>query len=236
MQKRLLVFVLAGGVGSRYGNGSPKQLAPLAGYPIMHHTLRRFDLPELVDRVVVASNPFWHAEIAEICEGAVRKVPFEIVDGASSRNGSVRNCVIASPEADARVLVHDAVRPLVSRELIERVAAALTETSCVIPIVPSVDPIVHVSGDLAIGFGDRRTLYRGQSPQGFWLSELRLALDGSASADGAERWSQLDTLYEAMLLVRPDLPIRCVEGDLNNLKVTMQVDRMLAGRLLLEET
>jgi 2-C-methyl-D-erythritol 4-phosphate cytidylyltransferase len=159
-------------------------------------------------------------------------VPYEVVDGGGSRNESVRNALLRIDEADdARVLVHDGVRPLVSDALIASVAHRLLSSTCVIPVIPSADPLVVVRDGDVIGFEDRGDVYRGQSPQGFWLSSLRDAF----LPQPLDQLSVFATIFEAVRAARGHLEIATVPGDMNNVKITTPVDRLIAGRLLLED-
>jgi 2-C-methyl-D-erythritol 4-phosphate cytidylyltransferase len=226
-----IALVLAGGVGSRFARDKPKQLALLAGHPVLFHTLRRFDTTSDVREIVVAVNPDWKDEISEVASDAVRRKPLHLVDGGESRNSSIAAGLAAVSEPEARILVHDGVRPLVSHELIERVASALLGAEMVVPVIDSIDPLLEIEGERAVTFLSRDTHRRGQSPQGFWASTLRDVL--REASHGPEK--QFATLFELVLHFRPGMDIATVPGDLNNLKITVPVDHMIAGRLLLEE-
>ena len=228
--QEIIAIVVAGGVGSRFGGPIPKQLMNLGGHPVLHHALRKFEAADSVGRIVVAANVDWSEEIGEICDSALRRTPFEMVAAGAERNISIRNALVPLKEVEqARILVHDGVRPLVTTELIARVAASLSQHRSVIPVIPSSDPLVVVSGDRVRGFEQRDTVMRGQSPQGFQLSDLRLCLEGQVDA------GMFSTVFEALRAMDPGAEIVCVEGDPNNLKVTTPIDRVIAGRLLLEE-
>ncbi|WP_181032366.1 2-C-methyl-D-erythritol 4-phosphate cytidylyltransferase [Arthrobacter sp. ZGTC212] len=233
--RETVAVVLAGGNGSRFGGSSPKQLVSLAGQPILAHTLRKFCSPDLdISQIVVAGNPEWEPEIVEVCEQTIRNKVYKFVRGGGDRNASVRAAVeILSDVVEAKILVHDGVRPLVSPELISNVAQAMRGPGCVLPVIPSVDPIVEVVSNEVVGFVDRSAFYRGQSPQGFWLSDLRAAFAEEKKTFGGS--GPFTTVYELVRFFNPSIRIRTVVGDLNNLKITMPVDHLVAGRLLLEE-
>lgn len=231
----IVAIVLAGGTGSRFGGRNPKQLVSLAGQPILAHTLRKFSAGDLpLDLVVVVGNSDWEHEIKEVCESCFPKQNYQLVSGGESRNGSVRAAIEAlSGYGEARILIHDGVRPLVSKALIARVATSLRGSGCVMPVIPSVDPIVHVIDEKVVDFQDRSAYYRGQSPQGFWLTDLRVAFAKAQTSFGSD--GPFSTVYELMRFANPAIAIHTVAGDLNNLKITMPVDHLMAGRLLLEE-
>lgn len=227
-----IAVVLAGGIGSRFGDDSPKQLSNLAGHPILHHTLHRLDRLESIDHIVVVGNASWRDEIAETSAMAIQRASWNHVDGGRIRNESVAAAIATLDQAEAKVLVHDSVRPLVNGVLVDRVIAALDRHRAVLPVIPSVDPVVAIDSDgMAVAFESRLTHMRGQSPQGFWLSDLRSAF----ATDDEHLDESFTTIYELLLSRIEGLKVATVEGDLNNLKITMPIDRVIAGQLLLQE-
>lgn len=225
----VVAVVLAGGSGSRFGADIPKQLVDLAGQPILYHALRAFDDAGLADLVVIPANPAWYPEIAKIASQALRHVQYTVVDGGVARNASVANSLAVIPFEEAKVLVHDGVRPLVSAELILRVSNGLDSAACVIPTIPSIDPVVRVDDrdGRVTKFLARSSTLRGQSPQGFWLGNLRRIFETEAIVADSR-----DTIFELILDYDPATNIRHVQGDLNNVKVTMPVDRAIATAIL----
>ena len=227
----VVAVILAGGTGSRFGAERPKQLVPLAGRPILQHTVSKFDDCAGVTAVVVAFNPRWHEEIERICRKWIFNKPWHMCAGGETRNHTVRNVVTDMGGFEAKVLLHDAVRPLVTPSLINRVADALDVSDSVIPVIPSVDPLIKVDGGSVTEFADRATVLRGQSPQGFWLSHLRAAFETASDED----LSHYGTVFEVVRSTRAAFGISTVEGDMNNMKITLPVDYVVAGRLLLED-
>lgn len=227
----VVAVVLAGGAGTRFGAVRPKQLALLAGSPVLHHVLRRFDI-DRIDRIVVAANTEWEAEIRAIADDAVRGRDVTVVAGSGDRNSSLLNGLEgAQVEGDAKVLVHDSVRPLVTRSLICRVIDALEPGVGCLPVIPSADALPVVRKGQVLDFADRRTVMRGQSPQGFMATDLVEAF----STCPREDLGRLSTAYEVLLQQLDGYRIEAVEGEHQNLKITLPVDHMIAGRLLLEE-
>lgn len=226
-----IAIVVAGGQGSRFGSDVPKQLVSLAGYPILHHTLRRFEEASIISQVVVVANRDWNAEITDIANYALRRTPHEIVDGGMSRNESVLYAVqsLRNAPEDTVVLIHDGVRPFASEEIILRVAKALQHYRAVIPVIPSADPLLRVNGDHVEGFEQRSEVMRGQSPQGFVLRDLRHAFHSCPDVH------EFDTVFEVLLAVDPSLEIGYVEGELDNIKITSPIDRIVAGQIMMRD-
>jgi 2-C-methyl-D-erythritol 4-phosphate cytidylyltransferase len=139
-------IVLAGGDGNRFGGEMPKQFVRLAGDPILLRTLRALGASS-VDRVVVVSHPGWIDETRELVEAASLDVPVIVVAGGATRNESTRNGLAALDGADDDVVVvHDAVRPLVPLDVIQRSIEPIlsgradgTDT-----VIPSADTLVIV--------------------------------------------------------------------------------------------
>ena len=228
-QDPIIGVVLAGGAGTRFGAAKPKQLARLSGHTVLSYSLRTFDAHPATERIVIAANPDWQAEIADVVSDAVRRKPWEIVDAGEHRNASVLNAIGSVESDDARLLVHDGVRPLVEHSLIERVVEALESAEAVIPVIDSIDPIVKTRGNKVVKFTRRSTHLRGQSPQGFWLKTLRKAF----AQTSIEEQQAFGTVFELLQSADPSARITTVDGDMNNIKITMPVDHMIAGQLLL---
>jgi 2-C-methyl-D-erythritol 4-phosphate cytidylyltransferase len=177
--------------------------------------------------VVIPANPLWHAEIKSIAEDALRRVKYITVDGGDARNTSVAYALAAIPFAQAKVLIHDGVRPLVTSALIRRVTLELDSASCVIPAIPSIDPVIRVGKRTVKEFHRRSHTLRGQSPQGFWLTQLRDVFHAEDTVADSR-----DTVFELLQDFDPKTVVHYVAGDLNNIKVTMPVDRAVATAIL----
>ena len=162
-------IVLAGGDGNRFGGEMPKQFVRLAGDPILLRTLRALGGAS-VDRVVVVSHPAWIDDTQQLVDAAALPMPVTVVSGGATRNESTRNGLRALEGGDDDiVVVHDAVRPLVPLDVIQRSIepilsgrAEATDT-----VIPSADTLVIVEDDLVVEIPDRSRYRRGQTPQTF---------------------------------------------------------------------
>lgn len=230
-QKQRAVLIAAGGTGKRFGSERPKQLLPLAGYPVLHHTLQKFERSTAVERIVVIANKEWIEEITEIANTVVRSKHLQVVAGASSRNASVECGLSVVPESCEFVLVHDGVRPLVSAELIERVALTMNSNRAVLPVVSAVDLLASIDEEIVTGFPSRTAVWNGQSPQGFRASDLRAAFAYAREACLPD----YPTLYELLLAWDPTIIIKAIPGEASNLKITLPLDKIIAGQLLLAD-
>lgn len=203
------VVVVAAGEGRRFGG--PKAFVELEGRSLLERACAAF--ASFRDRVLVvrpedlprASRPGW-----------------TVVAGGARRRDSVANGIEALRAGIGIVLVHDAARPLLSPELVERVLAAAALHPAVVPVVPLSDTVKRVRGDVVLETLDRSALVAVQTPQAFRLDLLRRALQGDGS----------DATDEAALVERLGGPVRTVPGDPWNIKVTGPEDLILLRALL----
>jgi 2-C-methyl-D-erythritol 4-phosphate cytidylyltransferase len=204
-------IVPGGGIGERLGDDRPKAFVVLAGKPMLDWSLEV--LSSTCDRVIVAVPPGFEEE------------PDRVL-GGESRSASVRNALAAAPEATIAV-VHDAARPLVTAELVERCIAALAPgVDGVIAAIRMSDTVKEAAPDgRVMRTLDRRTLWAIQTPQVFRADVLRRALDTNESALAA-------ATDDAALVEDIGGTVRVVEGPLENLKVTRAHDLRIAEALL----
>ncbi|WP_122819207.1 bifunctional cytidylyltransferase/SDR family oxidoreductase [Nocardioides pantholopis] len=221
-------MLLAGGVGVRVGLDVPKQLVKIAGRPIMEHTLAILDAHPDVDEVLVLMAPGHLDPVrAMVRNGGYEKVT-AILEGAETRNETTRRALDALGEDDCNVLLHDAVRPLLSPRIISDCFAALQTYAAVDVAIPSADTIIEVGPENTIrDIPPRASLRRGQTPQGFRASVLK---DAYATAAQDPNFEATDDCT-VVLRYRPDVPIWVVPGDERNMKVTEPIDLYLADKL-----
>jgi 2-C-methyl-D-erythritol 4-phosphate cytidylyltransferase len=204
-------IIPAAGSGERLGASGPKAFADCAGRPLLDWSLDV--LAAVCDRVVVAVPPGFE-------NGSGDRVR-----GGDSRSASVRNALAAAPEATV-VVVHDAARPLVTRSLVERCIAALPGWDGAIAAAPVTDTVKEAGGDgRVLRTLERSSLWAIQTPQVFEADVLRRALE----ADDEVLAAATD---DASLVEAAGGSVRVVEAPAENVKVTRQVDLLLAETLL----
>lgn len=209
-------IVPAGGSGQRLGVDRPKAFVLLAGRPLLDWSVDV--LASVCDRVVVAVPPGYEA-------------PPDRVKGGQSRSASVRAALAAAPEAGVAV-VHDAARPLLTRELVERCLDALRDGSVdgAIAAAPVTDTIKEADGrGRVLRTLERSTLWAVQTPQVFLAGALRRALE----VDDATLAGATD---DASLIEAAGGTVAVVEASPENLKVTTPGDLRFADTLLRERT
>jgi 2-C-methyl-D-erythritol 4-phosphate cytidylyltransferase len=220
-------IVVAAGRGSRLGAGRPKAFVALAGRPMVAWSLDAIAAAG-VPRAVVAVPPGHGAAAEEALADAAAAFPlgFALVEGGATRSASVRNALAAAPEATIAV-VHDAARPLVTRELVERCLAALEPgIDGAIAAVPMTDTVKEAAPDgRVMRTLDRSALWAIQTPQVFKADVLRAALERDAAALAA-------ATDDAALVEDAGGVVTVVESFPENLKVTRASDLRIAEALL----
>ena len=207
-------ILAAAGRGDRLGLDRPKAFASLNERPLIAESLERLDASDWIEGIVVAAPPEWEEPCILVAEEIAAGKVAETVTGGETRSESVRNALAQVPEGAAVVLVHDAARPLVSEEVIERVVTALEDGwDGVVPTLPVSDTVKRVQGEAVAETIDREGLVIVQTPQAFFVDVLRRAV---AAGDEA---SDCAALVEAA-----GGRVRAVQGDPRLLKITDSAD------------
>lgn len=217
-------ILLAAGRGSRAGSELPKQFLELAGRPMLLHPIETLRASARVSALVIVlpeERPPAIDEALDLPEVA------SITAGGPERQSSLGEGMVCIPDETSIVLVHDAARPLLRPELIDRVLDALDGAHhgaiCAVAVD---DAIKEVSADSEILAAKARNgLWRAQTPQAFLRESLEDALarteaDGVSCEDCSE------------MLTRAGYRVKVVEGDPWNLKVTLPKDLSLAEYIL----
>jgi 2-C-methyl-D-erythritol 4-phosphate cytidylyltransferase len=208
----------AAGRGERLGSDRPKAFARLGGRPLLAESLERLEESGWIDAIVIAAPPDWEEPSILVAEEIAATKVSSAVTGGESRSESVRLALEEVPAEAAVVLVHDAARPLLPEEVIERVLAPLSEGwDGVVPVVPLADTVKRVEGDRVVETVPRDDLVAAQTPQAFLADALRRAMSGDVSA----------ATDCASLVESQGGRIKVVEGDPRLLKVTEADDLAL---------
>jgi 2-C-methyl-D-erythritol 4-phosphate cytidylyltransferase len=214
--------IVAAGRGERLGLDRPKAFAKLNGRPLLAESLERLEWSEWVDSIVVAAPPDWEEPVILLAEELGCGKVVAAVPGGETRAASVRAGLGEVPDDAAVVLVHDAARPVLPEEVIERLLTALNEGwDGVVPGLPISDTVKRVEGDQVVETVDREALVVAQTPQAFVWPVLRdVAATGEDATDCA-------ALVEAR-----GGRVKVVSGDPRLIKVTEPEDlELVAGWL-----
>ena len=215
------VVVPAGGIGARLGRRTPKQFLALGREPILAATLRHFRCHPRIGAIVVAA-PAAHVERARRVLGR-GGAPLTVVAGGATRQESVWSALQAVPASAAVIVVHDAVRPFLTRALIDALIAAAERDGAAICGLPIAETVKRVRDGVVEATLDREGLWSVQTPQVFRAAILREAHD-KARRDGFVGTD------EAMLVERLGHPVRMVPGLAGNVKITTAEDLRRARR------
>ncbi len=210
--------LVAAGRGERLGEDRPKAFARLGDLPLLAEPLRRLDESPWVDAVVVVAPPGWEEPAILLAEELGASKVAACVPGGETRTESVRAGVAEVPGEVAVILVHDAARPLLEDDVIERVIAALREGfDGAVPGVPVVDTVKRVRDETVHETLARDELVTVQTPQAFAADALRAALR-------SESGRALQATDCASLVEADGGRIKVVRGDERLLKVTTRDD------------
>jgi 2-C-methyl-D-erythritol 4-phosphate cytidylyltransferase len=239
---KVVVIIPAAGLGTRMApmpvgakdklkkTPPSKQFTELGGTPILIHTLRKFATVDAVSEIWIALRESeiegFRARLESEAKDVLKK-KVELVVGGEHRQQSVENALnaVAAAHDDDIVLVHDAVRPFVTREIIQEVIEAAEKYGAAIAGLPAVDTVKQVErtadGALIKATIPRASIVMAQTPQGFRFGVIKKAFD-EASRDGF-----LGT-DEASLVERSGHDVAVVMGSPRNIKITAPADMELA--------
>jgi 2-C-methyl-D-erythritol 4-phosphate cytidylyltransferase len=214
--------LVAAGSGERLGGSRPKAFANLGGRPLLAESLERLEGSDWVEAIVVVAPEEWEEPAILLAEETGAGKVQAVVRGGATRSDSVRAGVGEVPGEAAVVLVHDAARPLLPDDVVERVVTGLEPGwDGVVPALPLADTIKRADGEAVGATVDRTGLSVVQTPQAFVADTLRRALAvGAAGTDCA-------SLVEAA-----GGRVRLVAGDPRLLKVTSEQDLAFVELLL----
>ena len=208
----IAAIIPAAGAGRRMG-GVRKAFLPVAGKPMLQHSIDVFRAHTGITQIVVvlaaddmAAAPEW-----------LRDSRVTLAEGGAERADSVRNALHVLDDNVDAVLIHDAARPLISADLIDRLIIELNEGRCGTVAIPVTDTLHEADERLDIRYTpDRSRYWRAQTPQAFPRAILEQAFALSTSASAATD--------EAGLVAAAGWPVRIVAGDPRNIKVTTADD------------
>lgn len=204
--------VVAAGAGLRAGQPLPKQFARWRGKPVVRHSVEALLAAGVAPIVVVIP-----AGAENLAQQALAGLDVVLVTGGQTRQQSVhRGLEALEAEAPDLVLIHDAARPRLTREVIDRLRAALTAHEAAIPVLPVVDSLAHVSGVMMGQPADRATLRRVQTPQAFRHAAILAAHRAWAGAPEAGD--------DAQVAQAAGIAVALVEGDEALHKLTFAAD------------
>lgn len=216
-------IIVAGGKGMRMGGSLSKQYLPLAGRPIVMHTLEKFHAaqPSLYLTLVLpyADFDYWKG----LCASHHFTLPHQLVAGGANRFQSVKNGLLALPFQEGLVAIHDGVRPFVSEKVIQTSFEKAAEKGSAIPVVDLKDSLRKVEPTGGSSFQDRAHFRLVQTPQTFQLKPLLQAF----SVEELAIFTDDATVYE-----HQGWEVSLIEGNPENIKLTTPEDLAFAEFLM----
>ncbi|WP_316829203.1 2-C-methyl-D-erythritol 4-phosphate cytidylyltransferase [Pedobacter aquatilis] len=213
--------IVAGGSGNRMQTETPKQFLLLKNLPVLMHTIKAFAQSDTQPKIIVVLHPDQHNYWRKLCEEFNFNIPHTVIPGGKERFYSVKNAINSINE-ESLVAIHDAVRPLISKTLIDNCFAKAKEQGNVIAAVQSSDSVRLFKSDKTTAL-KRDEIYLVQTPQTFDLKILKEAYQ----QDYASHFTDDASVVEAI-----GYEINIVEGERSNIKITYPIDLELAALLL----
>src|SRR5712692_4737262 len=225
-------IIAAGGRGVRFGGVVPKQLLAVGGRSILERSVALFLSHAAIDEVVVALPAELLADPPSFLRSSQK--PLHLVAGGARRQDSVISAFKAANERSDVIVVHDAARPLATGDLVSRTIAAAAESGAALAALAASDTVKRSAsnpssdarpGELLVAETiPRESIFLAQTPQAFRRDVLRdaLALAGTL----------VEVTDEATLVERAGRPVRLVQGEATNIKITTPVDLQIAETLV----
>ncbi|GAB3513855.1 IspD/TarI family cytidylyltransferase [Emticicia fontis] len=225
MEKQKYAVLVAGGSGTRMGSEVPKQFLPLAGKPILLHTIDQFMRVNRIKIILVLPEKdieYWHSITKQQSLEVESYQSIKIVIGGKSRFQSVKNGLV-HVENNSLVAVHDGVRPLIDAEIIEKSFKTADELGSAVTSVQLKDSIREV-GENQQNKAVERTKFRlMQTPQTFQSELIKKAFE----VDEQNFFTDCASVLEFA-----GFPINLTEGSYENIKITTPEDLIVAEALL----
>lgn len=226
-QSHNIALILAGGTGERMHAVVPKQFMEIDGETVLLHTMKAFQQHPLIHEIYLVCMPEWETFVKdEAGKAGIDKLSGIIsagVSGYASACNGIEYLAKTIKEPDAIVLVHDAVRPLITQDVISRnIAVCLTHGNAITALQSHEAYLVTEDGNTSDAFRPREGLMRAQTPHTFPLATLSQMLE-LARQQGIEKSQSIFTLAGELGIV----PLHIAQGDLRNFKITEQSDILI---------
>jgi 2-C-methyl-D-erythritol 4-phosphate cytidylyltransferase len=226
-KQKIKAVILASGSGSRINREIPKQFLELSGYPLIIHTLKPFEQSSNIDELIIVTRSDYIEKTWEFVNRYRLTKVKKIIQGGKTRQESSKNGIDTCGDDTKFVLIHDAVRPFVTSNLLNKLIKALNKYEAVVPVIPTTDTIIETDRKGFINnIPDRSKLWRVQTPQAFEYQLIKEA-HNRALKDGIN-----NSTDDSSLLLRIGHPVYTIKGDEKNIKITYPTDFDIAGKLL----
>lgn len=229
----LYAQIMAGGVGKRMGNVPlPKQFLMLGSKPIIIHTVEKFILNAEFELILISTPEAWIDYTKDILKKyEIYDNRIRVIAGGKERNDTLQNAIdyiktTKGLQDNDSIVAHDAVRPFVTKRIIDDNIRALKSYNAVDTVIPAFDTIVRGNGKEVSEIPIRDEMYQGQTPQSFNIKSFQ----NSFNALSEEEKAILSDSAKIVLLNGEKVAM--VRGELSNLKVTTPYDLRIANAIL----
>lgn len=216
-----IAIILSGGTGSRMSENIPKQYLPVKGKLVIEYCMNTLFSCDEIDCVQIVAADQWQSTIGTVVPADYRGKFRGFSEPGETRQLSIYNAlqdIKKYANADDNVIIHDAARPFVKKDMICSLLDALTEAEGSIPVLPMKDTVYMVEEDRITGLLERKSVFAGQAPEAFrfgkYLNANEVLLpDKIMTINGSS-----EVAYLAGMM------IKCIPGDENNYKITTRDD------------
>lgn len=220
--KSTCAIIVAGGSGSRMQSALPKQFIELCGEPVLMHTIRAFHASQSLPQIILALHLGYHELWAHLCAKHNFTIPHKIVAGGETRFHSIKNAIDSIADEDALIAVHDAVRPLVSADIINESYRCAAANGTAVTAVKSRDSIRRLKDGNSTSL-NRDSIYLVQTPQTFQSALLKKAYEQPYTDSFTD---------DASVVEQNGVKITLIAGDYSNIKITFPEDITIAEALI----
>ena len=224
---KVSAIIPAAGSGERFGE--EKQFKLFSGRPLIFHTLKLFLQSDYIDEIIVAvpsaNVDSTHRDVLSMSAGK----PVKVVAGGTRRQDSVKNGIDVSDSHSTLVCIHDAARPFVTEDLIQRSISACEFADGAVVGIPSKDTVKFTENGFIKETLDREKIWLAQTPQCFHKNKLIQALYYAETEN-------LTGTDESALMEAMGFSIKLVDGDSNNFKITTKDDWIRAEVVAARQT
>lgn len=216
---RIYLIVPASGYGNRFGGKIPKQFVKLKGKEIIYHTLKKFNSCQKINSIVISVQEIYFEKMLSIIKKYNFKKICAVVKGGHYRQDSVYNALrILNCRKKDYVMIHDAVRPFISKKKINDVIEYSSRYNAVITGLKVNDTIKSINNSsFVIRTLERENVWRIQTPQMFRADVLFNSFDNAIK-------NNIIGTDEALLVELAGYKIKVIEGEVNNIKITTKKD------------
>ena len=207
-------IILAGGIGSRMQNSTPKQFLDFNNKMMIEHTIDKFAKNKYINNIIVVCNNLWIEKLKN------KNLNIKIITGGTSRLESSYNGIKECKKNTKNVLIHDAARPFVKNRLINRALKNLDKYNATIPVLSCIDSLINKN---TMEYINRNDIKYVQTPQGF---NYKIILDAYEKHMNIKQNEKVDFKddFSLLLYYRPNVNYFFYEGDSLNFKITTQND------------